>query len=174
MYACFVVPVIDCTCMLHRHGWAMQPTTVTAKPTQFSERADSPVLFTGRWLEVTWPPLSFKLGRSFTTLSHQTLLSEDRQCWTSWRDAELGDRTVCAMRDHLVTHSEWEWVTEGYDWRSPGASLVSHSTVFFATLWHCRVLSDKWYADHIQFKYWLLRRLTPGTIDQSPPVLQRQ
>jgi len=60
-------------------------------------RAYSPVLFTGQWLEVKWPPLCFKLGRGFATLSRQTLLNEDRKCCESWRYAELWDRAVCAV-----------------------------------------------------------------------------
>jgi len=31
--------------------------------------------------------------------SGQTLLSKDRQCCESWRDAELGVRAVCAVGD---------------------------------------------------------------------------
>jgi len=41
-----------------------------------------------------------------SSLSRQTLLSEDRRCWQSCRDAELGDGAVCAVTDPLETHGE--------------------------------------------------------------------
>jgi len=43
----------------------------------------------------------------FSTLSSQTLLSKDRQCCESWRDAELGVRAVCAVG---ATTDEDRWV----------------------------------------------------------------
>jgi len=156
MYACFFIPVIDCTCVLHRRSWAAQPAAVAAEPTQFFGFADSPVLFTGRWLEVTWPPLCFKLGHGFTTPSSQTLLRENRQCCESWRDAELGDRAVCAVGD------------------TTGEDLVLVRWVVLLCFSPHRELSNERYDDHIQFKSWLLRRLTPGITDRSPSVLRRQ
>jgi len=93
--------------------WAAQPAAVAAEPTQFSGLADSPVLLTGRWLEVTWPPLCFKLGRGFATLSRQTLLSEDRQCYESWRDSEL-ERSRSVYCEGSFGDSRWEWVSEWY------------------------------------------------------------
>jgi len=41
------------------------------------------------------------------------------------------------------------------------AVSLSRTTVFFATPWHRRELSDEWYADHIQFKYDDWRRASP-------------
>jgi len=38
----------------------------------------------------------FKISRHF---SSQTLLNKDRQCYESWKDAELGARAVCAEGD---------------------------------------------------------------------------
>jgi len=87
--------------------------------------------------------------------SSQMLLNKDRQCCESWRDAELGVCAVC-----------YGW----YDWRRP----LSRSAVLFVTLWHCRELSVERYAHHIQFEFWLLRRLTPAITDRPPPVLWRQ
>jgi len=52
--------------------------------------------------------------------------------------------------------------------------LWARSAVLFATLWHCRELSDKWYAHHIQFEFWVLWRLTPAVTDRSLPVLRCQ
>jgi len=72
----------------------------------------------------------FENDRANSSLSRQTSLSEDRQCCESWRDAELGVCAVCAVRDRLETRGEREWVTEWYDWRSPGACPLSRSTVF--------------------------------------------
>jgi len=37
-------------------------------------------------------------------------------------------------------------------------------------LWHCRELSDERYAHHIQFEFWLLRRLTPAVTDRPPSL----
>jgi len=98
--------VIDCTCVLRRRGWAEHLAAVAVEPTQFSGFADSPVLLTGRWLKVTWPPLCFKLGRGFTTLLRQILLSEDRQCCESWRGAKLGVCAVCAVKNRLETRGK--------------------------------------------------------------------
>jgi len=146
---------------------------VAAEPTQFPGHANSPVLFTIVWIEVTWSPLSFKLGRGFTTLSRQTLLSEDRQCCESWRDAEHGVRAVCAVRDRLETCGE-SGSESPSDMTGEDLVLVHWVVLlFFVTTWHCRQLSDERYADHIQLKYWLLR-LTPDISDRSPPVLRRQ
>jgi len=73
----------------------------------------------------------FQTQARFATLSRQTLLSEDRQCCESWRDAELGVRAVCTVRDRLETRGEsGSESPSDTDWRSPGASLLSHSTVF--------------------------------------------
>jgi len=102
----FFVLVTDCSHLLHHRGWATQLTSVAAEPTQFSGLTNSPAVFTIQWLEGTWPPRCFKLRHSFATLSSQTLLSEDRQCCESWRDAELGARAVCAVRDRLETRGE--------------------------------------------------------------------
>jgi len=57
-----------------------------------------------------------------------------------------------------------------YDWRRP----LSRSAVLFTTLWHYRELSDERYAYHIQFEFWLLRRLTPTVTHRTPPVLRRR
>jgi len=50
----------------------------------------------------------FRTRAWFYTLSRQTLLTEDRQCCESWRDAKLGVRTVCAVGDRLETRGESE------------------------------------------------------------------
>jgi len=97
----------------------------------------------------------FTIGRD-STISSQTLLNKDQQFCESWRDAEL-EVSACVC-------CGW------YDWRRP----LSRSAALFATLWHCRELSDEQYAHHIQFEYWLLRRLTPAVTDRPPPVLRRQ
>jgi len=55
----------------------------------------------------------------------QTLSNKDRQC----REARSSCSVCCGW---------YEW------WR-----LLSRSTVLFATLWHCRELSDERYAHHI-------------------------
>jgi len=86
---------------------------VAAAQTQFTGRADL-----------------LHLRRGFTILSRQTLLSEDRQCYQFWRDAELGVRAVCCEGSFGDSRWEWKWVTEWYDWQSPGASPLSRSTVF--------------------------------------------
>jgi len=96
-------------------------------------------------------------------------------------DHNLGLVHGCvALRTHSLTqfHS-WErrrarsscsvccgW----YDWRRP----LSRSTVLFATLRHCRELSDERYAHHIQFEFWLLGRLKPAVTDRLPFALRRQ
>jgi len=82
-------------------------------------------------------------------------------------------RAVCAVRDRLETRGE-----SGSESSSDttGEVLVLVRWVFllfFATPWPCCELSERC-ADHIQFKYWLLGRLTPGITDRSLPVLRRQ
>jgi len=52
--------------------------------------------------------LLFGNDRANYSLSRQTLLSEDRQCCESWRDAELGVGALCAVRDRLETRGESE------------------------------------------------------------------
>jgi len=102
MYACVFVPVIDCTCVMSRTTCRCQ-----ADPVFWASRFIWCVYWpVSRCLEVTWLPLSFKLGRGFMTLSHQTLLNEGRQCCESWRDAELRVRAVCAVGDRLETCGE--------------------------------------------------------------------
>jgi len=90
--------------------------------------------------------------------SSQTLLNEDRQCSVLWILERRRARSSCSVC------CGW------YDWRRP----LSRSAVLFATLWHCRELSDERYTHHIQFEFWLLRRLTPVVTDRPPPVLRRQ
>jgi len=92
--------------------------------------------------------------------SSQTLLNKDRQCCESWRNTELGVPAVCAVG-----------VTGWYDWHKP----LSQSAVLFSisTPWHCRELSDEWYAQHIQLKFWVLQ-MTPAVTDRSQPVLRCQ
>jgi len=96
--------------MLRRRGLAA--LSATAVFTCSMRRPSLPAmltcfhLFVTVRLDVTWPPLCCKLRRGFTTLSRQTLLSEGWQCCESWRDAELGDRAVCAVRDGLETRGE--------------------------------------------------------------------
>jgi len=111
-------------------------------------------LFATVWREVTWPPLCSNWGAISRHFLSQTLLNKDRQCCESWRDAELGVHAVCAVGDI-------------HDWWRP----LSRSAVLFATLWHCRELSDEWFTHHIQFEFWLLRRLTPAITDRPPPIL---
>jgi len=84
--------------------------------------------------------------------SSQTLLNKDRQCCESWARSSC---TVCCG-----------W----YDWWRP----LSRSAVLFATLWHCRELSDERYAHHIQFEFWVLQQLTPVVTDRPKTVLRRQ
>jgi len=79
---------------------------IAAELTQFTGRADLLYLFAAVWLEVTWPPLCFKFRRGFATLLRRTSLSEDWQCSESWRDAKLGVRAVCAVKDRLKTRGE--------------------------------------------------------------------
>jgi len=65
--------------------------------TQFTGCADLFHLSTTIWPEVTWSICCFE--NNYTSYSRQTLMSEGRQCCESWRDAEFGDRTVCAVVD---------------------------------------------------------------------------
>jgi len=105
VYACFIVPAIDCICV--RIGCTPQlRTRGPPSPRHVPCRSDSPVLFTGHATGVTWPPLCFKLERGFRTLLRQTLLSENRQCCESWRDGKLGVRGVCTVRHCLETRGE--------------------------------------------------------------------
>jgi len=94
--------------------------------------------------------------------------------WVLERRRAQSSCSVCCEGWFEESRWEWEWVTEWYDWRRPGARPLSRSAVFFTTPWHCRGLSNERYADHIQFKYWLLRRLMPGITDRSPLALRRQ
>jgi len=153
-------------------------------------RFHSPVLFTGRTRRVfphTVSPAYYRMTRSHVidllfwkrsrelfTFTSDFVKWRSTALWVLERRRARRSRSVCCERSFGDSRWEWEWVTEWYDWRRPGASSLSRFTVFFATLWHCRELSDERYADHIQFKYWLLRRLTPGITDRSPPDLRRQ
>jgi len=96
-----------CVCLRTSHWFYLcVPPRLSLATRCRADPADSPVLFTGRWLEVTWPQLCFKLWRGFMTLSRQTLLSENRHCCESWKDAELGDSAVYAVMDRLETRGE--------------------------------------------------------------------
>jgi len=75
--------------------------------TQFSGCVDLFYLFATVWREVTWPLLCSNWGRDFSTLSSQTLLKKRSTVLWSWRDAELGVRSVCAVGD---TTDEDRWV----------------------------------------------------------------
>jgi len=59
------------------------------------------------WREVMWLLPCSNSGCDFSTLSSQMLLNKDRQCWESWRDAELGVLVVCGVGD---TTGEDHWV----------------------------------------------------------------
>jgi len=102
-------------------------------------------LFVTGWREVTWPPLCLNWKRNF-----RTTFKSDVVEWrpTVRRRARSWCNVCCG------------W----YDWRRP----LSRPAVLFATPWHCRELSDEWYAHHIQFEFWLLRRLTPAVTDRPP------
>jgi len=83
--------------------------------------------------------------------SSQTLLNGDRQCCELWRDAEL----------RVVQRVLWViWLTK----------TLSRSVVLFATLWHCRELSDERYARHSQCKFWMLWQLTPAVTVARPTI----
>jgi len=86
-----------------------------------------------------------------------------RRCWIKIDSAVNLGKTLSSEFVQCVC-CEW------YNWRRP----LSRSAVLFTTLWHCRKLSDERYAHHIQFEFWLLRRLTPAVTDRPPTVLQRQ
>jgi len=164
-YVCvFFVPVIDCTFVLCRRGWAASHA-VAAELIQFAGHAESPVLFAGRWLEVFQTRARF-----YDTFTSDFVEWRSAVLWVLERCRARSSCSVCCEGSLGDSRWEWEWVTEWYDWRSLGASPLSRSTVFFATPWHRCELSDERYSDHIQFKYWLLRQLTPGTTDRSPPV----
>jgi len=98
----------------HRLRSQACPHRVAAEPTQHTGRVDLFHLFTAVWLEITWPPLCFKLGHRFTTLLRQTLLSEYRQRCESWKDVELGVGAVRAVRDRLETRSESGSESQGH------------------------------------------------------------
>jgi len=85
---------------------------------------------------------------------------------TIWREV-----TWLLMCSNCVrARSSWGVCCMWYDWWR----LLSWSAVLSATLWHCQELSDERYAHHIQFEFWLLRRLTLAVTDRSPPVLRCQ
>jgi len=159
LYQSLIVPV----CGLRRghHRATLHTAVFTCSMCQPSLPAVAD-LFTTVWPEITQSICCFENDRANYSLSHQTLLSEDRQCCQSGRDAELGGRAVCALR--IV----WRLAVR-VGVKSPsdtnGKDLVLVRRVvllFFATPWHCRELSNKQYADHIQFKYF-----TDATTDAS-------
>jgi len=173
MYACIFVPVIDCTCVLRCHA---EPHSLPC-----------------RWIadpvyRQCWPvsPVYYRVTSSYVTAAEFQTQARFYNTFTSdfveWKSTELWllERcraqilcSVCCERLFGDLQWKWEWVTKWYDYWSPHANPLSLSAVFFATIWHCRELSDERYADHIQFKYWLLQWLTPRTTDRSPPVLRR-
>jgi len=122
-------------------------------------------LFTTAWPKVTWPPLCFKLRRGFTTLSRQTLLSEDRQCCESWRDAELGVGAVCGVRDRLETRGE-----SGSESPSDttGEDLVLVRWVVLPRFSPRRDTAVS-YLTNDTLTTSMLRRLTAGITDRSTP-----
>jgi len=103
-YQSLIVPVYA---LAARHSCAHAARRVAAKPPSFTAVLTWFHLFATVWLQVTWLPLCFNLGRGFATLSRQILLNKDRQCCESWRDAELGVCAVCAVVD---TTDEDRWV----------------------------------------------------------------
>jgi len=113
-------------------------------------------LFATVWREVTWPPQCSNWGRDFSTLFKSDIVQ--------WRSTVLWILQRRRARSSCSVCCGW------CDWRRP----LSRSAVLFATLWHCRELSYEWYAHHIQFEFWLLRRLTPAVTDHPPPDLRRQ
>jgi len=78
--------------------------------TKFTGHADPFHLYTTVRPDVTWSICCFENDRANNSLSRQTMLSEDRQCCESQRDAELRDRAVCAVRDCLETHGAESFV----------------------------------------------------------------
>jgi len=115
-----------------------------------------------------------KRSRELFTFTSDFVEWRSKALWVLERRRTRKSRSMCCEGSFGDSRWEWEWVTEWHDWRSLGASPLSRSAVFFATPWHYRESSDERYADHILFKYWLLRRLTPGITDRSPSVLLRQ
>jgi len=100
-----VVDLHICICMRTSHSLylcthrlraaAVSPWLAAPPPTQFSGCVD---LFS---------PVCYRITRSHVTTAvfklraSQMLLNKNRQCCESWRDAELGVRTVCAV-DHTT------------------------------------------------------------------------
>jgi len=93
----------------------------------------------------------FKIGRDFTTLSSQTLLNKIDSA------VNIGETSSSEFVQCVL------WVIRL-------AKPLSRPTALFVTLWHYSELSEERYAHHIQFEFWLLRRLTPAVI---APVLRR-
>jgi len=134
MYACFFIPVTDCTCVLCCRSWAAQPAAVTAKPKQFSGLASSPVLFTGRWLEVVTTTVFQTRARFYDTFTSYFVEWRSRVLWVLERLRARSSCRVCCKGLFGNSRWEWEWVNEWYNWRRPGASPLSRSTVFCHTV----------------------------------------
>jgi len=92
MCACFFVLAFDCTCV-----------RIGCTPQLRSRRPDGVAPHT---VPIHVTAAEFQLERSFATLLCQTVLSGDRQCCESSRDAELGVGAVCAVWNRLETRGE--------------------------------------------------------------------
>jgi len=174
MYACFFVPLVNCTCICY--AAAVEPRSPPRRC-----RAD-PVY------RPCWPVLPvycrmtrshvvgvlfWKRSRELFTFTSDFVEWRSTMLWILERRRARSSCSVCC--EGSFDDSRWErgWVTEWYNWRNPGASPLSHSTSFLPhrdTAVSC-LTNDTL---TIQFKYWLLWRLTPDMTDRSPPVLRHQ
>jgi len=146
IFAYVFVPVTDYLCTYRLHTAAALPQPAAPPPTQFSGHSYFH-LFATVWRVVTWLPLCSTWGCDFSTLSSQTLLNRDRQCYESWRDAELKVRAVCAVSD---TTDEDRWV-----------DLLCCSP-------HCDT-AESCLMNNMLTTF----RLSSGCYDRPPPVLRR-
>jgi len=130
------------------------------------------------YLFTTWPEATWQFAVLKTIA--WTLLFHIRLCWVKIDSAvSLGQIPNLEFVQCVLWGIVWRLVVSGSESPSntTGKVMVLVRWVillFFATLWHCRELSDKRFADPTQFKYWLLWQLTPGITDCSLPILRCQ
>jgi len=107
MYACFFVPVIDCTCVRRRRGWLAKPRS---PPPSLPSRPSFPGVSIHLFC---WPAGKSRKSRDHICVSNSGAVLRHfhvRLCWVkieSWRDAEPSSEiTQCAARDLLDTRGE--------------------------------------------------------------------
>jgi len=145
IFAYVFMPANVCTCV--RMHCMLQLRGFGRPPTQFSDLV-SPVCWHVTVRHVI--AAVFKLRAQFLNTC------QGRHCRIKIDSAvNLGEKSSLEFRQCML------WVIQR-------TKTVSQFAVLFATLWHCRELSDKWYTPHFQ---WVLQRLTPAVTDRLPPVL---